>query len=180
LQVIGEGVFCASGLFEVDLRRTSIRVLGYRAFLWCSQLRSLHLPSTVECIGSRCFEWTALEMARLQHCYLLKEVGDRAFACCEPLSELSLSVIVDRLGWVLWDFISLEVVVLALPRVWVMGNDLACGEAWVKCLRMRSAERLRGAVRQWTNVEIAQSGAAPIPFTCWPKLIIASPLPPMP
>ncbi len=102
-RVICDGAFgaiCAflgcSSLTSLTLP-SSLQSIGDRAFSGCKSLSSLTLPSSLQSIGDRAF-WGCKSLSSLTLPSSLQSIGDRAFYGCKSLTSLTLPSSLQSIG----------------------------------------------------------------------------------
>ena len=79
------GVFEGSALENIKLPST-LKKIESCAFGFCTNLKSITLPDSLEYIGEGCFGGSALESISLHPA--LKTIEDKAFYTCENLKSV--------------------------------------------------------------------------------------------
>ena len=100
LKHIGKKSFChCTALTNVDFGTTNIETIDCDAFLGCTKLTTIRLPSTTKYIKNQCFrECTSLTTIDGLESTCVEIIGDRAFLRCPNLITVNLPATITRIG----------------------------------------------------------------------------------
>ena len=86
LESIGENAFARSGLEQIDLGKTKVKVLETQVFRFCDDLSDVILPNSLEKIKDMALGETGI--AHIAIPKSVKSISDTAFINCKKLKSI--------------------------------------------------------------------------------------------
>jgi hypothetical protein len=97
-EVIGRRAFRKGDYMSIEFESgTKLREIAEKAFSGCEKLKSFTVPSSVETIGDRCFEYCShMATITFEEISRLKRIGERAFFRCR-LGSITIPASVEEI-----------------------------------------------------------------------------------